>query len=331
VGVIGTGGMGERHARNIRNLVPGATISALMDVDQDRANTLARNFGQVTVFDDAHALVSAADVDAVVIASPDITHAEIAIDCIAQSKAVLCEKPLATNAALSLEIVEAELAQGTRLLQLGFMREYDPAHRRVMALLKEGQCGRPLYFNGIHINKGDGVPRTVDDVITNSAVHDIHSARFMMPGEITRVNSSVITDGEADTCRLVSIALNYDDGAIGVIECDAQADYGYEVFVRVRCERGAVETHNVDNANYSLNGIQQSAIDLHWLVRFNEAYVLEVKDWIASLQTGVPTGPSAWDGYRSLRIADQCVESFKRKQPISIATEQTPPIYVCKA
>jgi len=318
VGVIGTGGMGERHARNIAGLVPGATIGALMDVDLDRAKALAGELGQVKVYDDAKALIAAQDIDAVVIASPDFTHAENAIECIRHRKPVLCEKPLATNSPLAMDIVETELDQGQRLLQLGFMREYDPAHRRVMALLGDGRCGRPIYFNGIHINQGNGKPRTIEDVITNSAVHDIHSARFMMPGEITRVNSSIIADSADNSCRLVSIALEYDDGAVGVIECDAQASYGYEVFVRIRCERGAVETLYSDDAVCSLAATQQSAIDEH---------LLEVKDWVASVQSGTPTGPSAWDGYRSLSIADRCVESAARKQPISVPVEQTPTIY----
>jgi len=100
VGVIGTGGMGERHARNIAGLVPGASIGALMDVDLERANALAGELGDVKVFDDPLALVAAPDIDAVVIASPDFTHAENAIECIRHRKPVLCEKPLATNSRL---------------------------------------------------------------------------------------------------------------------------------------------------------------------------------------------------------------------------------------
>lgn len=327
VGVIGTGGMGGRHAYNIARLVPDAQLTAVMDADEGRAAQLTQEIAGVQTFTDAHELVSSAQVDAVIIASPDFTHAELAVACIEKSKPVLCEKPLATSADESKQVVEAELALGQRMLQLGFMREYDPAHRRVMAMLKQQNLGLPLYLNAIHINKGDGVPRSIEDVITNSAVHDIHSARFMMPGEIVRVNACVVADTAPGSCRLVTISVEYDNGNIGLIECDAQAGYGYEVSVRIRCQHGAVETQTVDYAISRDAGSLQSEIAPDWLIRFDEAYVLEVRDWIASIRAQQVTGPSAWDGYRSLCIADQCIASVHENRPHSVTADVTPDLY----
>lgn len=328
VGVVGTGGMGERHARIIAEQVPGAEVTALMDVDQGRVERLSKQLGGVRCYDDAHELINAEDVEAVIIASPDFTHAELAVECIGHAKPVLCEKPLATSASESLQVVQGELGAGRRLLQLGFMREYDLAHRRVLQVLAENRLGLPLLFNGVHINKGDGKPRSVEHVITNSVVHDIHSARFMMPGEIVRVNASVIADSEPGSCRYVTVSIDYDDGNLGVIECDAQAGYGYEVSVCIRCERGAVETLNSDAALVRHMASRQTTVDPDWLIRFEQAYVLEVREWVASVQAGIATGPSAWDGYRAMCIADQCIESVNSKQPMDIEQEAIAPIYI---
>lgn len=319
--------MGARHARNIARRVAGAQLTAVMDVDQERAKGLTRDIGDVALFSSGEELISSDKVDAVIIASPDFTHADLAVACIDEAKPVLCEKPLATSADESKKVVQAELALGKRVLQLGFMREYDPAHCRVMTLLKQMHLGRPLYFNCLHINKGDGKPRSVEDVITNSVVHDIHSARFMMPGEIYRVNAAVIADSQPGSCRLVTVTMEYDNGNVGQIECDAQAQYGYEVFVRVRCESGAVQTDYSDDAIVQDAGSSRSAITPDWLERFEQAYVLEVRDWVASIQAGSARGPSAWDGYRALRIADRCIASAHEKQSLSIVAEETPPIY----
>ncbi|MFI5425603.1 Gfo/Idh/MocA family protein [Aeromicrobium sp. UC242_57] len=80
-------------------------------------------------------LIASRDVDAVIIASPDFTHADLTKACFAAGKPVLCEKPLAVTAADALSVVEAEVALGRRLLQVGFMRRYDPGFGR--------DCGAP--------------------------------------------------------------------------------------------------------------------------------------------------------------------------------------------
>lgn len=125
VGVIGTGGMGGRHVNNITNEVAAANVVALMDVDEARLTEVATACGASHTFTDAQALIEHPDVEAVLIASPDRFHGEQARACIAAGKPVLCEKPLGTTASEAHQVVEAEVAGGRRLVQVGFMREYD--------------------------------------------------------------------------------------------------------------------------------------------------------------------------------------------------------------
>ncbi len=97
VGIIGTGGMGGRHARNLAHRVSAAEVVAIMDLDQARAAAVAAECGGAAVFTDAPALINDDAVDAVVIASPDPTHADLAVDCIEAGKPTLCEKPLGVD------------------------------------------------------------------------------------------------------------------------------------------------------------------------------------------------------------------------------------------
>lgn len=107
VGVIGTGVMGAEHARILRERTSGAHLAAVCDADPARAVAAARG---ARTFSDPHALIASDDVQALVIASPDATHAEYTLAAIEARKAVLCEKPIAVTAADGLRIVEAEVA-----------------------------------------------------------------------------------------------------------------------------------------------------------------------------------------------------------------------------
>lgn len=116
VGVIGTGGMGGRHARNLTNEVGAAQVVALSDVDAARLQQVAAEIGATHTFTDADALINHPDVEAVLIAAPDRFHAALARACILAGKPVLCEKPLALTAAEARQIVDAEVAGGRRLV-----------------------------------------------------------------------------------------------------------------------------------------------------------------------------------------------------------------------
>src|SRR5262245_52016359 len=99
VGIIGVGVMGADHACILATQVPGAVIQAIYDFDTARAKAVADETGARSVRTDAAKLIQDPAVDAVLIASPDRTHAELVLACLAQRKPVLCEKPLAPGVA----------------------------------------------------------------------------------------------------------------------------------------------------------------------------------------------------------------------------------------
>src|SRR5215218_7741887 len=97
VGVIGSGGMGARHADTLSNTISGARVGGVMDLDRQRAEKLAATCGEdLMVFEDGQALIQHDDIDALVITTPDETHAGLVMACLRNEKPVFCEKPLAT-------------------------------------------------------------------------------------------------------------------------------------------------------------------------------------------------------------------------------------------
>lgn len=328
IGVIGTGGMGGRHAHNLAHSTAHACVTAVMDVDRARAAAIAAACDGARVFTDAEALIGDDQVDAVIIASPDRTHASLAQACIRAGKPALCEKPLATTVADAQAVVAVEVAAGRRLIQLGFMREFDPAHRQVRDAVASGALGRPLYFRGAHSNLSGG-PRTIDDVIVNSAIHDIHSARWLLGGQVERVFTQVVPADPAqpETCRLALIELAFDDHRLALIEMNADAGYGYEVRIEVVCERGAAASDGLQELHVRQAQSHAQHIEADWLQRFDVAYVAEAQAWVQGLLTGVAGGPSTWDGYLSMVIADACIASARAGQPRTVPVLPRPAIY----
>lgn len=330
VGVIGAGDMGERHVRNLTGEVAGAGVVALMAPGQDHLQSLAQRYGVRHTFNNARDLIDHPEVDALLIAGPDHVHARLSLICIEAGKPVLCEKPLADNAAEAYEVIKAEIAGGKQLVQLGLMREYDPAHIDVKQLVESGELGLPLVFRGTHYNSTRDRLRTIEDVITNSVVHDIHSARWMMGSEIEEVFAATVPSApdRPDTARFCLVQLRFRNSALGVIECNAEAGKGYEVDVKLTCEHGSVETSSLQSAIVSRNNNRGQRVEEDWLQRFDRAYVIEVREWIQSLANGTPAGPTAWDGYVSMVVADACIESAHSGQPVRVDIPETPEIYI---
>ena len=79
-------------------------------------------------------------------------HEEQLLACIAAGKPVFCEKPLVTSEAAALRVMDAEVAFGRRLVQVGFMRRFDADYRRLKAVIDGGSLGAPLLYHSVHRN-----------------------------------------------------------------------------------------------------------------------------------------------------------------------------------
>lgn len=110
VGVIGTGIMGADHVSTLHRQISGAAVTMVADVHLARVQAIADGTPGVRATDDGFALIADPEVDAVVIASPDSTHATPAIAAVHAGKPVLCEKPLAPTVAECPHVVPAILA-----------------------------------------------------------------------------------------------------------------------------------------------------------------------------------------------------------------------------
>ena len=128
IGLIGAGIMGADHARIFADEIPGVSLQYICDADATRARSIADATGAKNVATEPAAVIADPSVDAVLIASPDQTHAPLSKLCIAAGKPVLCEKPLSQDSRECLEVIAAEVKAGRQLVQIGFMRRFDPSY-----------------------------------------------------------------------------------------------------------------------------------------------------------------------------------------------------------
>lgn len=325
IGIIGAGVMGADHARTLARHVPGAHVAAISDIDAARAKTAAAESGARKVLTDALAVVADAGVDAVLVASPDATHAELVLACLAVKKPVLCEKPLATTSAECLQIVAAEAVLGRTLVQVGFMRRFDPAYAEMKATLASGALGPALLLHCVHRNVR--VPLWFDSLmsITNAAVHEIDIARWLLGGKLVRaqVFRSVSARGGPFRDPLL-LVLENDAGQLIDIEVFMNARYGYDVRGELVCESGTVSLAPPAATVTRRDGAQTFGFAADWRPRFADAYRLELSSWVRGIATGRYEGASAWDGYVATAVAEACVQSLNSGTPVEIALAERP-------
>ena len=328
IAVIGAGIMGSDHARIVAGDLPGATLQVVCDADRDRAHKAADANGATDAATDALAVIARSDVDAVLIASPDDTHAPLTIAAISAGKPVLCEKPLAPGSADCLAVISAEVRAGKRLVQIGFMRRFDPSYTEMKAELASGALGPAIMMHNFHRNVSAPDWFTGQMAITNSAPHEFDIARFVLGGEYSAI-SAFAPRGAGGKVGPVFMVLETTDGQIVNIEINNNATYGYDVRGELVGQKGTVflNTPVASQTNTALQGFTRYAAD--WRPRFAEAYRLQNKAWLHAIQTGQPSSiaASAWDGYCSTAVAEAGVRALETRSRVAVELVEKPALY----
>jgi myo-inositol 2-dehydrogenase/D-chiro-inositol 1-dehydrogenase len=331
VGVIGTGRMGAHHAVNLHRLVKGARVAAIYDLDQARARQVAGECGSTRAFSDPLQLIQDAGVEAVVIASPDPTHAAFVHECLRQHKPVLCEKPLTITAAEAQKLIEAEQVLGQRLISVGFNRRFDPRHLAVRQAVASGDIGRAILYKGVHRNAVIPPYSPGESVVTGSAIHDIDSIRWLLGQEITEVYVRGVRTHSSfsdETLDMLLLQMVVSGDCLATVEVSVAIEYGYEVSGEIVGERGTALTTQPGLALVRSQEARSVAVTTDGLVYFHESYVSELMHWVQALQTRQAfTGASAWDGYMSLVVSDACIQSLHSGTPVPVSTPERPGFY----
>ncbi|MFD9336723.1 Gfo/Idh/MocA family protein [Streptomyces sp. NPDC060028] len=330
IAVIGTGKMGADHVRRIGRTVGGARVVAVADPDGDRVKEVAAGLEGAGAYTDPAAAIAAPGVGAVLIASPGPAHEEAIRHALARELPVLCEKPLTPDPAGALRVMEAELRLGRRLVQVGFMRRFDAEYERLKELLDAGGIGRPLFLHCRHRNASSPSFFTSDMLISDSVVHEVDAARWLLGQEITAVTvisptpTAAAPEGLRDP-RLV--LLETSGGAVVDVEIFVNCGFGYQVQCEAVGESGSARIGDGHAMVVQSAGRWGGAIDQDFTVRFADAYDRQLRRWVAAAARGRVAGPDAWDGYAAAAVSQAGLAAARSGVRTPVELAERPALY----
>ncbi|MFF4225548.1 Gfo/Idh/MocA family protein [Streptomyces abikoensis] len=330
VAVIGTGRMGADHVRRLDEAISGARVTAVVDIDPRRAEAAAARIDGCAAHTDPAAAMAAADVDAVLIASPGPAHEEALLEAFARDLPVLCEKPLTPDSASARRVLEAETRLGRRLVQVGFMRRYDSEYQHLKALLDAGDLGRALMLHCTHRNVSTPPGYTSQMTINDSVVHEIDATRWLLGEEITAVTvlrptpSSGAPEGLSDPQLVL---FETEGGAVVDVEIFVNCGFGYQVRCEAVGERGTARIGDAHGPTVHAAGRWGGEIAQDFVTRFRDAYDREVQTWVDAVRHGGTAGPSVWDGYAAAVVCEAAVRAQEAGGRVPVVLPERPALY----
>ena len=331
IGVIGCGMIGRDHTRRLQQVLAGAQVVALSDVNLANAEGVQKDFApKARIYATGEELIAAPEVHAVLVTSWGATHEPYVLAAIAAGKPVFCEKPLATTADGARRIVEAEVAFGKRLVQVGFMRRYDAGYLALKDAVDK-HTGAPILVHAAHRNPAVPEAYTTPMAIHDTMIHEIDvfrwllnddyvSARVLYPRNAARSHSK-LRDPQV-------VVLETAKGVLIDVEIFVNCAYGYDIQCEVVGEDGVASLPEPMTVDMRLGAKRQSTILTDWKDRFVASYDVELNDFIGAASKGGATGPSAWDGYAAAVTADACVAAQERAgEAVDITLPARPALY----
>ena len=312
IGIIGTGVMGRGHLETIVLRTTHAHVAAVCDADPARAADAASRAGTSRQFSDPLELIGCSEVDAVVVASPDDTHFHCVEACIQALKPVLCEKPLAATSAECGALVAMEAKAGRQLIQVGFMRRFDPHYVEIKAAYGSGAIGPAQIVRCVHRNAKAPDFFQPGMAISNAMVHEFDICRWLLGAEIERIRIDYIPPMEGSAAPDPLLAtLRTSAGQLISIEVFMNAGYGYDIRTELVGSSGVLTMGAPPFGNLMSIGGGGLKPPADFIARFADAYGLQMRAWVNGISSGCRTGASARDGLMATLVAEAGVESFR--------------------
>lgn len=325
VAVIGAGRIGTIHAENINNHAR-LSLRYVVDYHEDSAKNLADKFGAKST--SLEHVLADSSLDAVLIASPTDTHANIILRCIDAGKSIFCEKPIDLNLETSQKCLEAVNAGSIKFL-LGFNRRYDPDFSKLKKSIIDGKIGA---LEMLQITSHDPAPPPVNYInqsgglFKDMTIHDFDMARWLLNEKITEVfaSGSCLVDpaiGEAGDIDSAKIILKTATGKLCTISNSRRAVYGYDQRIEVLGSTGLVKADNILCSHVGLwnaDGSQEDRVQDFFLERYEAAYRIEISHFADVLADACAPQTSIEDGVEALRLAEAAAQSMASGQLIRI-------------
>jgi predicted dehydrogenase len=206
--LVGLGYWGPHFAR-IANDHADAVLVWCCDRDENALELPRRRFPHVRRTSNFHDVLTDESVEAVVIATPTVTHAELAVSALEAGKHILVEKPLAASVE---EIERIAAAKGDRVVMVGHTFVYNSAVSALRELVLSGDLGPVQYVDSVRVALGPIRPDV--NVVWDLGAHDVSIFLDVLPGQpavITAIAQDYLRENHPDVAYF---AVRFDDGVL---------------------------------------------------------------------------------------------------------------------
>lgn len=338
IGIIGAGKIVRVRHLPETQMNPHAEVSAVCDIVKSRAEEMAKKYNCKAYTDYSQMLLDP-EIDAVIVAAPNTTHAEMTVAALKAGKHVMCEKPMATTLAEGQAMLIAARETGKQLM-IAHNQRLEPANIKAREIIQSGKLGRILSFTSVFGHPGceywaiDGEDTWFFKkdiaglgVLGDLAVHKLDLMRFILDDNYSEVTAMMGTQ-----------AKTYPDGGLIDVEDNAMCI--------LKTQKGALGTfiaswtyQKEDNSTtiYGEKGVMQIYVDPNFplIVHFDHetgeyfqvgkksTNVEQVKSGIVdafvdALVRGVDVPIPGIEGYRALEAVISCQQAAESGQRLEI-------------
>ncbi|NQX13432.1 Gfo/Idh/MocA family oxidoreductase [Microbacteriaceae bacterium VKM Ac-2855] len=330
VAVVGAGMMGADHIRRITQKISNATVTAIVEPFEERANAAAALAPGSVAVGTIQEAIDGDLIDAVVIATPGPYHVPVLLPALEAKLAILCEKPLTEASDEALEVLEAEQKLDRPYIQVGFMRRFDDEYIQLQQLIRSGSLGALLGTH--HRHRNAAVPDTYKDfmLISDSVVHEIDIVNFLTDEKIVGIEVKNLKRNSLNAAGFNDpiLALLYtESGVLADVEMNVNVRFGYQVTTEAVFEQGIANIGATRGIVQRFDGHVSQAETPSFKERFGAAYDAEFQSWVDGALAGRIGGPSAWEGYIATVAAEAGVRAIANGTLESIEYIDKPDFY----
>lgn len=329
LGLAGLGRMGRIHAANLAWRCPSTRLVGVTDADAAVAASVGAELG-VPVAPSYAELLS--EVDAVAVATPTATHAELVARAARAGKAVFCEKPVSLDRQATVDTLAAVRAAGV-VLQVGFHRRFDPDWVAATERIRAGELGDVYLFRTSLRDMRSPRPEFLagsGGFFVDVTIHDLDTARWMV-GEVVEVGAfgAALSDpgfaelGDIDTAL---VTLRFESGALGVIDNSRSAGYGYECSTEVVGSAATVRIDNPPRRHYQwlTPGLASYQVVVDFQERYPWAYAAELESFARSVLDGTPPRVGGTDALAAFDLARAADRAWRTGETQRLTPLRTP-------
>jgi UDP-N-acetylglucosamine 3-dehydrogenase len=326
VGVIGIGSMGQNHARIYSGI---ANLVGVADVDQQKAMITAKRTN-TKWFSNYEELLSQPGIEAVTVATPTVTHFEVAKKAIERGKHILIEKPICNTIEEAKKLIELAEDAGI-VLSVGHIERHNPVVLFTKSMLDKNQFGKLISISSRRVSSFPARIRDVG-VILDLGIHDIDVQRYMVGGEIDRIYTLAGKNSESDHTKFeecANILLSFDNGISGFVEVN------WLTPMKVRrtsltCSENFVEldymTQSLQVSSSAPMEFEESNLfhipqkyDIRQIsLSLQEPLKNEILDFLNSIKNKRKPLVTATDGLKAIQAARAAVKSYKEKRVVDM-------------